>query len=157
MAVNDNQDNKGKSPTLLVMAGGTGGHIFPGIAVADELKAQGWNIHWLGTADRMEARIVPEHGYDISFISISGLRGKNLVAMFVMPFKLLRSLIQARRVINKVKPDVVLGMGGYASAPGGLAAWLSKIPLIVHEQNAAAGLSNRLLARIADKICSNLF
>jgi len=154
MAVNDNQDNKGKSPTLLVMAGGTGGHIFPGIAVADELKAQGWNIHWLGTADRMEARIVPEHGYDISFISISGLRGKNLVAMFVMPFKLLRSLIQARRVINKVKPDVVLGMGGYASAPGGLAAWLSKIPLIVHEQNAAAGLSNRLLARIADKICS---
>ena len=145
--------NKGKSPTLLVMAGGTGGHIFPGIAVADELKAQGWQIHWLGTADRMEASIVPEHGYDISFISISGLRGKKLLAMLVMPFKLLRSLIQARRVIKKIKPDVVLGMGGYASAPGGLAAWLSKIPLIVHEQNAAAGLSNRLLARIANKIC----
>jgi UDP-N-acetylglucosamine--N-acetylmuramyl-(pentapeptide) pyrophosphoryl-undecaprenol N-acetylglucosamine transferase len=145
--------NKGKSPTLLVMAGGTGGHIFPGIAVADELKKQGWKIHWLGTADRMEAKIVPEHGYDISFISISGLRGKKLLAMFVIPFKLLRSLIQARRVIKTVKPDVVLGMGGYASAPGGLAAWLSNIPLIVHEQNAAAGLSNRLLARIANKIC----
>jgi UDP-N-acetylglucosamine--N-acetylmuramyl-(pentapeptide) pyrophosphoryl-undecaprenol N-acetylglucosamine transferase len=145
--------NKGKPPTLLVMAGGTGGHIFPGIAVADELKAQGWKIHWLGTADRMEAKIVPEHGYDISFISISGLRGKKLLIMFVMPFKLLRSLIQARRVIKTVKPDVVLGMGGYASAPGGLAAWLCKIPLIVHEQNAAAGLSNRLLARIATKIC----
>ncbi|PKI13075.1 undecaprenyldiphospho-muramoylpentapeptide beta-N-acetylglucosaminyltransferase [Colwellia sp. 12G3] len=153
MAGNDNQGNKGKSPTLLIMAGGTGGHIFPGIAVADELKAQGWHIHWLGTADRMEARIVPEHGYDISFISISGLRGKKLMAMFVMPFKLLRSVIQARGVIKRVKPDVVLGMGGYASAPGGLAAWLSKIPLIVHEQNAAAGLSNRLLARIANKIC----
>ncbi len=153
MAVTNTSSNKGNSPTLLVMAGGTGGHIFPGIAVADELKAQGWNIHWLGTADRMEAKIVPEHGYDISFISISGLRGKKILAMFVMPFKLLRSLIQARRVIKTVKPDVVLGMGGYASAPGGLAAWLSKIPLIVHEQNAAAGLSNRLLARIANKVC----
>ena len=148
-----NQTKQAKGKTLLVMAGGTGGHIFPGLAVADELKAQGWHIHWLGTADRMEAQIVPEHGYDISFINISGLRGKRLLAMLVMPVKLLRSLIQARRVIKTIKPDVVLGMGGYASAPGGLAAWLSKIPLIVHEQNAAAGLSNRLLARIANKIC----
>lgn len=153
MDANYSQGDKSKTKTLLVMAGGTGGHIFPGIAVADELKAQGWKIHWLGTADRMEARIVPEHGYDISFINISGLRGKKLLTMLVMPFKLLRSLIQARRVIKTVKPDVVLGMGGYASAPGGLAAWLSKIPLIVHEQNAAAGLSNRLLARIANKVC----
>jgi len=151
--VNKDQVNNDKSPTLLVMAGGTGGHIFPGIAVADELKAQGWKIHWLGTANRMEAKIVPEHGYDISFIDISGLRGKKLLAMLVMPFKLLCSLVQARRVINTVKPDVVLGMGGYASAPGGLAAWLNNIPLIVHEQNAAAGLSNRLLARIANKVC----
>ena len=153
MNANHNKGEEVKAKTLLVMAGGTGGHIFPGIAVADELKAQGWKIHWLGTADRMEARIVPEHGYDISFINISGLRGKKLLTMLVMPFKLLRSLIQARRVIKTVKPDVVLGMGGYASAPGGLAAWLSKIPLIVHEQNAAAGLSNRLLARIANKVC----
>ena len=153
MNVNYSQGDKGKAKTLLVMAGGTGGHIFPGIAVADELKAQGWKIHWLGTADRMEAKIVPEHGYDISFINISGLRGKNLLAMLTMPVKLLRSLIQARCVIKTIKPDVVLGMGGYASAPGGLAAWLSKIPLIVHEQNAAAGLSNRLLARIANKVC----
>ena len=153
MNTNESQDDKGKAKTLLVMAGGTGGHIFPGIAVADELKAQGWKIHWLGTADRMEAKIVPDHGYDISFINISGLRGKNLLAMLIMPFKLLRSLIQARRVIKTIKPDVVLGMGGYASAPGGLAAWLSKTPLIVHEQNAAAGLSNRLLARIANKVC----
>ncbi len=153
MKASHSQVANGEVKTLLVMAGGTGGHIFPGIAVADELKAQGWKIHWLGTANKMEASIVPEHGYDISFINISGLRGKKLLSMLVMPFKLLQSLIQARRVIKAVKPDVVLGMGGYASAPGGLAAWLSKIPLIVHEQNAAAGLSNRLLARIANKVC----
>jgi UDP-N-acetylglucosamine--N-acetylmuramyl-(pentapeptide) pyrophosphoryl-undecaprenol N-acetylglucosamine transferase len=153
MNANHSQVSTGEMKTLLVMAGGTGGHIFPGIAVADELKAQGWRIHWLGTAERMEASIVPEHGYDISFINISGLRGKKLLSMLIMPFKLLQSLVQARRVIKAVKPDVVLGMGGYASAPGGLAAWLSKIPLIVHEQNAAAGLSNRLLARIANKVC----
>jgi len=142
-----------QTKTLLVMAGGTGGHIFPGLAVADELKAQGWNIHWLGTADRMEARIVPDHGYDISFINISGLRNKGLLALFAIPFKLLQSLLQARRVIKTVKPDVVLGMGGYASGPGGVAAWLSRVPLILHEQNAAAGLSNRLLSRIANKVC----
>lgn len=153
MAINNRHDNQTKAKTLLVMAGGTGGHIFPGLAVADELKAQGWHIHWLGTADRMEAQIVPEHGYDISFINISGLRGKRLLAMLVMPVKLLQSLIQARRVIKTIKPDVVLGMGGYASAPGGLAAWFSKTPLIVHEQNAAAGLSNRLLACFANKVC----
>ncbi|MCJ8295258.1 MAG: undecaprenyldiphospho-muramoylpentapeptide beta-N-acetylglucosaminyltransferase [Colwellia sp.] len=156
MAINNrqaNQTKQAKEKTLLVMAGGTGGHIFPGLAVADELKAQGWYIHWLGTADRMEAQIVPEHGYDISFINISGLRGKRLLAMLAMPIKLLQSLMQARRVIKTIKPDVVLGMGGYASAPGGLAAWLSRIPLIVHEQNAAAGLSNKLLARIANKVC----
>jgi len=142
-----------KKKTLLVMAGGTGGHIFPGLAVADELKAQDWNIHWLGTEDRMEAKIVPAHGYKLSFINISGLRNKGFLTLFGMPFKLLNSVIQARRIIKNVKPDVVLGMGGYASAPGGVAAWLSRVPLIVHEQNAAAGLSNRLLARIANKVC----
>ena len=139
--------------TLLVMAGGTGGHIFPGLAVADKLKSEGWHIHWLGTADRMEADIVPKHGYDISFINISGLRHKNLLAWLKLPFKLVRSLLQAFSVINTIKPDAVLGMGGYASAPGGLAAWLMRKPLIVHEQNAAAGLTNRLLARIATKVC----
>ncbi len=142
-----------KALTLLVMAGGTGGHIFPGLAVADKLKSEGWHIHWLGTADRMEADIVPKHGYDISFINISGLRHKNFVAWLKLPFKLVNSLLQAFSVINTIKPDVVLGMGGYASAPGGLAAWLMRKPLIVHEQNAAAGLTNRLLARIATKVC----
>jgi len=142
-----------KPLTLLVMAGGTGGHIFPGLAVADKLKSEGWHIHWLGTVDRMEADIVPKHGYEISFINISGLRHKNLLAWLKLPFKLLRSLFQACSVINTIKPDAVLGMGGYASAPGGLAAWLMRKPLIVHEQNAAAGLTNRLLARIATKVC----
>lgn len=142
-----------KPATLLVMAGGTGGHIYPGLAVADELSAKGWGIHWLGTADKMEAKIVPAHGYDISFINISGVRHKRLTAILTMPFKLLKSVIQAKRVIHKVKPDVVLGMGGYASAPGGLAAWLSNVPLIVHEQNAVAGLSNRLLSKIANTVC----
>ena len=142
-----------KAPTLLVMAGGTGGHIFPGLAVAEKLKSKGWHIHWLGTADRMEAEIVPKHGFDISFINISGLRHKSLLAWLKLPFKLVNSLLQAIAVISAIKPDAVLGMGGYASAPGGLAAWLMEKPLVVHEQNAAAGLTNRLLARIATKVC----
>lgn len=141
------------APTLLVMAGGTGGHIFPGLAVAEKLKNEGWTIHWLGTADRMEAEIVPANGFEISFINISGLRNKNIMAWIKLPFKLINSLVEAVRVIKKVKPDVVLGMGGYASAPGGLAAWILNKPLIVHEQNAAAGLTNRMLARIATNVC----
>ena len=146
--------NTANAPKLLVMAGGTGGHIFPGLAVADLLKEQGWNIHWLGTPERMEANIVPEHGYDISFINISGMRNKGLLSLLKLPFKLLHSLWQGIRVIKATKPDVVLGMGGYASGPGGLAAWLMRKPLVVHEQNAAAGLTNRLLTRIASKVCS---
>jgi UDP-N-acetylglucosamine--N-acetylmuramyl-(pentapeptide) pyrophosphoryl-undecaprenol N-acetylglucosamine transferase len=151
--INHNNPSTNKVLTLLVMAGGTGGHIFPGLAVADKLKREGWIIHWLGTADRMESDIVPKHGYDISFINISGLRHKNLLAWLKLPFKLVNSLLQALKVIKTIQPDVVLGMGGYASAPGGLAAWLMRKPLIVHEQNAAAGLTNRLLARIATKVC----
>ena len=141
-----------KSPTLLVMAGGTGGHIFPGIAVAQSLASQGWNIHWLGTQERMEAQLVPRYGYPISFINISGLRNKGLKSWLTMPFKLIRSLWQSIAVIRRVKPDVVLGMGGYASAPGGLAAWLLRKPLVLHEQNAVAGMSNRYLAKVATKV-----
>jgi UDP-N-acetylglucosamine--N-acetylmuramyl-(pentapeptide) pyrophosphoryl-undecaprenol N-acetylglucosamine transferase len=142
-----------KAPMILIMAGGTGGHIFPGIAVADELKAQGWKVHWLGTAERMESTLVPSYGYEISYIKISGLRGKSLLSLLVAPFKLLNAYRQAKKLISSLNPDVVLGMGGYASAPGGLATSALKIPLIIHEQNAAAGLSNRLLARFASKIC----
>jgi UDP-N-acetylglucosamine--N-acetylmuramyl-(pentapeptide) pyrophosphoryl-undecaprenol N-acetylglucosamine transferase len=143
-----------KSPTLLVMAGGTGGHIFPGIAVAEMLQARGWIIHWLGTEKRMEAKIVPERGFDISFINIAGVRNKSLIERVKTPFKLLQSVIQSISILRKVKPDVVLGMGGYASAPGGFAAWLMRIPLVLHEQNAVAGMTNRYLAKIATTVLS---
>lgn len=142
------------APTLLVMAGGTGGHIFPGLAVAQLLASRGWHIHWLGTAERMEAEIVPKHGFDISFIDIKGARNKGVKTLLLMPFSLVKSVWQAMCVIRKTKPDVVLGMGGYASGPGGLAAWLLRRPVIVHEQNAAAGLTNRLLAGLASTVCS---
>ncbi|WP_286235942.1 undecaprenyldiphospho-muramoylpentapeptide beta-N-acetylglucosaminyltransferase [Thalassotalea sediminis] len=134
------------------MAGGTGGHIFPGIAVAEQLKTQGWNIHWLGTRKRMEASIVPAHGFDISFINIAGIRNKTWLDWFKLPFKLAQSVWQSIQVIRKVKPDVVLGLGGYASAPGGFAAWLCRKPLVLHEQNAVAGMSNRYLAKLATKV-----
>jgi len=143
-----------KFPTLLVMAGGTGGHIFPGIAVAQKLQEQGWNIHWLGTERRMEATIVPQHSFDISFINIAGVRNKSLFERVKMPFQLLQSVIQSISILRKIKPDVVLGMGGYASAPGGFAAWLLRIPLVLHEQNAVAGMTNRYLAKIATRVLS---
>jgi len=149
----DSQTNK-KSPTLLVMAGGTGGHIFPGIAVAQKLQSEGWNIHWLGTEKRMEATIVPQYAFDISFINIAGVRNKSLFERIKVPFKLLQSVIQSIAILRKVKPDVVLGMGGYASAPGGFAAWLMRIPLVLHEQNAVAGMTNRYLAKIATRVLS---
>jgi len=142
------------APKLLVMAGGTGGHIFPGLAVAKALEQQGWQIHWLGTANRMEADIVPSHGYPIAFINIAGLRNKGWQTLLKMPFKLLQSLMQSIKVIRGINPDVVLGMGGYASAPGGVAAWLLRKPLVLHEQNAVAGMSNRYLARLAKTVLS---
>lgn len=141
-----------KPATLLVMAGGTGGHIFPGIAVAQLLKNHGWTIHWLGTEERMEAQIVPAHGFDISFINIKGLRHKGWKTLLTMPFTLIKSVYQAMSVIKRIKPDVVLGMGGYASAPGGFAAWLLGKPLVLHEQNAIAGLTNRFLSTFASQV-----
>ncbi|MFT6984522.1 MAG: UDP-N-acetylglucosamine--N-acetylmuramyl-(pentapeptide) pyrophosphoryl-undecaprenol N-acetylglucosamine transferase [Psychromonas sp.] len=141
-----------KYKTLLVMAGGTGGHVFPGLAVADKLKAQGWKISWLGTADRMEAQLVPEHGYDIDFIDIAGVRGNGLKRLLVAPFRVVKSIIQARAVLKKRNVDLVLGMGGFASGPGGIAAWTLRIPVILHEQNAAAGLTNRILSFFAKKV-----
>jgi len=126
--------------------------VFPGLAVADRLKAQGWTIHWLGTADRMEAELVPAHGYPISFIDIQGVRGNGIKRLLVAPYRIVKSVLQARRVLKNIRPDVVLGMGGFASGPGGVAAWLSGIPLLLHEQNAAAGLTNKLLARLAKRV-----
>ena len=137
---------------LLVMAGGTGGHVFPGLAVASELAAQDWEIHWLGTSGRMEARIVPQAGYAISFIDVVGVRKNGIATLLLAPFKIIIATFQAHKVIKQFKPHVVIGMGGFASGPGGVAAWLNRLPLILHEQNAVPGLTNKLLSRIAKKV-----
>ncbi|MDT1011995.1 undecaprenyldiphospho-muramoylpentapeptide beta-N-acetylglucosaminyltransferase [Plesiomonas shigelloides] len=141
-----------KAKRLLVMAGGTGGHVFPGLAVAHQLMEQGWQVRWLGTADRMEADLVPKHGIEIDFIQISGLRGKGWRAQLGAPLRIWRAIRQARQIMRDYQPDVVLGMGGYVSGPGGVAAWLQGIPVVLHEQNAIAGLTNRWLSRIAAKV-----
>lgn len=137
---------------ILIMAGGTGGHIFPGLAVADEMTQQGWQVLWLGTADRMEADIVPKAGYPIEFIKIKGVRNKSKLAKLSAPFMVLNAISQARAVIKTFNPDLVVGFGGYVALPGGLAAWLSRVPLVIHEQNAAVGLTNRILSRFAKKV-----
>ena len=137
---------------LLVMAGGTGGHVFPAVAVANVLQQQGWQVEWLGTKDRMEAQLVPKHGIAIHFIEISGLRGKGIKALLAAPFKILRAILQARKIIKTYQPDAVLGMGGYVSGPGGVAAKLAGVPIILHEQNAVAGLTNKWLAKIATRV-----
>ena len=140
------------TPTLLIMAGGTGGHIFPALAVADRLKLDGWRIVWLGTRNGMEADVVPRRGYPMEFIAFSGVRGKGLLRMLTLPFTLLRAFWQAAHIIRKLKPDVVLGVGGYVTFPGGMMASLLNRPLTIHEQNSVAGLSNRALAVVADRI-----
>jgi len=137
---------------LLVMAGGTGGHVFPGLAVAKMLREQGWEIHWLGCATRMEADLVPKHNIDISYIDVEGVRGNGILRLIKAPFKIIRSVWQAKKVIKQFKPDVVLGMGGFASGPGGIAAKLCGIPLVLHEQNAVAGLTNSYLAKVASQV-----
>lgn len=136
-------------PTLLVMAGGTGGHVMPALAVADWLRARGWNVVWLGSRAGMEADLVPKRGYPMRFIRFSGLRGKGLLRALLLPFNLLVAVAQCARVMRAERPDVVLGMGGYISFPGGLTAILTGRPLVLHEQNAIAGMANRVLARWA--------
>ncbi|MGK9172590.1 undecaprenyldiphospho-muramoylpentapeptide beta-N-acetylglucosaminyltransferase [Yokenella regensburgei] len=142
----------GQAKRLMVMAGGTGGHVFPGLAVAHHLMDQGWQVRWLGTADRMEADLVPKHGIEIDFIRISGLRGKGLKALLLAPLRIFNAWRQARAIMKRYRPDVVLGMGGYVSGPGGLAAWSLGIPVVLHEQNGIAGLTNKWLAKIATKV-----
>ncbi|MFT5674916.1 MAG: UDP-N-acetylglucosamine--N-acetylmuramyl-(pentapeptide) pyrophosphoryl-undecaprenol N-acetylglucosamine transferase [Paraglaciecola sp.] len=137
---------------LLIMAGGTGGHVFPGLAVADFLTAKNWQIHWLGTSERMEAQIVPKAGYSISFIDVAGVRGNGITALLLAPFKIVKAIVQARKIIKRFDPDVVLGMGGFASGPGGVAAWTVGKPLILHEQNAVPGFTNKMLSYFASKI-----
>ncbi|QIZ78532.1 undecaprenyldiphospho-muramoylpentapeptide beta-N-acetylglucosaminyltransferase [Ferrimonas lipolytica] len=137
---------------LLVMAGGTGGHVFPALAVARQLREQGWQVQWLGTAERMESRLVPQHGFEIQFIDIKGVRGNGLLRKLMAPWQITKAVWQALQIQRQFKPDVVLGMGGYASGPGGIAAWLRRTPLVLHEQNAVAGATNRILAKFASKV-----
>ncbi|HKI64970.1 MAG TPA: undecaprenyldiphospho-muramoylpentapeptide beta-N-acetylglucosaminyltransferase [Burkholderiales bacterium] len=136
----------------MIMAGGTGGHIFPGLAVADCMRAAGWEVVWMGARTGMEARIVPSRGYRMAWIRARALRGKGLLAKLLLPANLLWSFWESGRAVFRVRPDVVLGMGGYVAFPGGMMASLLARPLAVHEQNAIAGLANRVLAAVADKV-----
>jgi UDP-N-acetylglucosamine--N-acetylmuramyl-(pentapeptide) pyrophosphoryl-undecaprenol N-acetylglucosamine transferase len=133
------------------MAGGTGGHVFPGLAVADEMRAAGWDVVWMGAQTGMEARLVPARGYRMAYVRAAALRGKGMLAVLMLPVTLLVGFAQAARAIFRLRPDVVLGMGGYVAFPGGMMASLLARPLAVHEQNAIAGLTNRVLAAVADK------
>ena len=138
--------------TILVMAGGTGGHIFPGLAVAGEMRAAGWDVVWMGNRGGMEERLVPPHGYRTAWIRARAARGKGLLAKLLLPANLLFSFWESARQIRRIRPDVVLGLGGYVAFPGGMMASLLDRPLALHEQNAIAGLANRVLARVADKV-----
>jgi UDP-N-acetylglucosamine--N-acetylmuramyl-(pentapeptide) pyrophosphoryl-undecaprenol N-acetylglucosamine transferase len=137
---------------LLIMAGGTGGHVFPALAVAEQLRANGWAVHWLGTRAGLEARVVPPSGIPVHWISVKGLRGKGLLRKLSAPFMLLWALLQAGAVLIKLRPAAVLGMGGFTTGPGGIMAWLLRRPLVIHEQNSIAGLTNRLLAPFASRV-----
>jgi UDP-N-acetylglucosamine--N-acetylmuramyl-(pentapeptide) pyrophosphoryl-undecaprenol N-acetylglucosamine transferase len=136
---------------ILVMAGGTGGHVFPALAVAENLRQRGEHIVWLGTRNGIEARVVPAADFAIEWLSVQGLRGKGVGTLLLAPFRLLRACWQALRILRRIRPRAVLGMGGFVSGPGGLMAWLLDIPLFLHEQNSIIGLTNRLLSRFATR------
>ena len=146
-----------KQRCALVMAGGTGGHIFPGLAVAEALRERGWRVHWLGgkgTAQHpsMESQLVPPRGFAFESIAFSGVRGKGPVTLVFLPLRLLKAFWQSIQVVRRVKPDVVLGLGGYISFPAGMMSVLLGKPLVLHEQNSVAGLVNKVLAGVADRV-----
>ena len=134
---------------ILILAGGTGGHVYPALAVACALRAECRDVVWLGTRRGLESRVVPQAGIPIEWVAVSGLRGKGAMTLLLAPFRLLLALWQSLVVMLRHRPAAVLGMGGFVSGPGGLAAWLTRRPLVIHEQNAVAGMTNRLLARLA--------
>ena len=138
--------------TALIMAAGTGGHIYPGLAIAKVLVERGWNIVWLATPTGMEHKLVGKAGYPIEVVQMSGVRSKGAAAWLLLPLVLLRAFWQSLRVIRRIKPDVVVSMGGYIAFPGGMMGVLCGKPLIVHEPGAHAGLTNRVLALIADRV-----
>ncbi|WP_137974903.1 undecaprenyldiphospho-muramoylpentapeptide beta-N-acetylglucosaminyltransferase [Pseudomonas sp. F(2018)] len=138
---------------VLIMAGGTGGHVFPALACAREFKARGYAVHWLGTPRGIENELVPAAELPLHLIQVSGLRGKGKLSLLKAPFQLIRALLQARKVMRELQPVCVLGMGGYVTGPGGLAARMNGAPLVIHEQNAVAGTANRSLAPFASRVC----
>ncbi|MVW80800.1 undecaprenyldiphospho-muramoylpentapeptide beta-N-acetylglucosaminyltransferase [Bordetella sp. 02P26C-1] len=142
------------APTILIMAGGTGGHIMPGLAVAQVLLDRGWRVLWLGNPDKMEGRLVPARGIELVPMQFQGVRGRGATALIKLPFLLARAGLQAWQRLSQVRPDVVLGMGGYVAFPGGMVASLRGVPLVVHEQNAVAGTANRWLAKRARRVLS---
>ncbi len=143
---------RGGPLTALIMAGGTGGHIFPGLAVAEALREAGWRVHWLGAPASMEAQLVPPRGFAFEAVQFGGVRGKGLQTLALLPLRLLRAFWQSLQVVRRVQPDVVVGLGGYITFPGGMMASLLGKPLVLHEQNSVAGLANKVLAQIADRL-----
>ena len=137
---------------VLIMAGGTGGHVFPALAVAQKLRDRGVAVVWLGVPGSMESRLVPQNGFPIEWVRVAGIRGKGLKAWLLAPIRIIKAVVQAMGVLRRVRPRSVLGAGGYVSGPGGIAAWLLRVPLLIHEQNAIAGLTNRWLARLATQV-----
>ncbi len=142
------------SKCALVMAGGTGGHIFPGLAVAEALRERGWRVHWLGNARGMEGRLVPPRGFAFESIDFGGVRGKGPLTLALLPLRLLKAFWQSLVVIRRVQPDVVIGLGGYITFPAGMMGVLLGKPLLLHEQNSVAGLANKVLAGVADRVFS---
>lgn len=138
--------------TALIMAGGTGGHIFPGLAVAQCLQENGWHVEWLGSKGGMEESLVAKHHIQVHLIGVTGLRGNGVLGWIKAPLSLSQAILEARKVIKKLRPDVVVGFGGFASGPGGIAAFLTNVPLVIHEQNAVAGMTNKILAKVAKQV-----
>ncbi|MBL4865945.1 MAG: undecaprenyldiphospho-muramoylpentapeptide beta-N-acetylglucosaminyltransferase [Pseudomonadales bacterium] len=138
--------------TIVIMAGGTGGHVFPALATAQALRDKNIDVHWIGTKKGIEAQIIPAADIPISFIDVSGLRGNGLARLIAAPLQLTKALLQSLKCLREIRPQGVLGMGGFVTGPAGLAAWMLRIPILIHEQNAVAGLSNRLLSRLSKRI-----
>ena len=141
-----------KEKVALIMAGGTGGHIFPGLAVAQALREQGWRVHWLGAPNSMESRLVPPQGFQLETIEFGGVRGKGLRTLALLPLRLIKAFWQALAVVRRVQPDLLVGFGGYITFPGGMMGVLAGKKLVLHEQNSVAGTANKVLARIADRV-----
>ena len=142
----------GLSGPVLIMAGGTGGHVFPALAVANVLRDRGVAVVWLGAPGSMESRLVPANGFPIEWVRVAGIRGKGLQTWLLAPWRIMKAVAQSLGVLRRVQPRSVLGLGGYVSGPGGIAAWLLRVPLLIHEQNAIAGLTNRWLGRLATQV-----